>query len=118
MNCNCSICNGRDYNVEGIKLADREIIPFVKREILRLRFPDRPFPPKYQSITASLFCYSQALAYNRAHNIKGTYYTDNKWMLKIGHKLAVQFGMPVDHKDNLPKIYDEACEFNILTKDK
>ncbi len=40
--CNCPVCKGRDINSEGIKLAETEIIPFIKNELLKLPYPNHP----------------------------------------------------------------------------
>jgi hypothetical protein len=108
----CPICQGRDCNKEGVELAEAEVIPFFKVYLLKLRYPKHPFPVRYKGLTASIFCYSQALAYNRAHSINGVFYTDNKWMLKFGEQLAEKFGMGTDHKDNRPEKCSLACELN------
>jgi hypothetical protein len=111
--CNCTVCKGRNYNKEGIELAEAEVIPFFKTELLKLRYPNHPFPLKYKGLFASVLCYSQALAYNRAHSISAVFHTDNKWMLKFSGQLAEKFGMKTDHTDNRPEDCGLACEFNV-----
>ena len=108
----CPICRGRDCNKEGIELAEAEVIPFFKTELLKLRYPNHPFPIRYKGLLDSILCYSQALAHNRAHSAVGVFHTDNKWMLKFGGRLAEKFGMGTDHKVNRPEDCSLACEFN------
>jgi len=114
MKCDCPVCNGKDYNAAGIQLAEKEIIPFFKQELLKLRYPTHPFPLKYKGLLASCFCYSQALSYNRAHGIENSvYHTENKWMVKFGNELSKKFGLPVLHKSELKSVPRLVCEFNI-----
>lgn len=113
MKCNCPVCNGRDFNPAGIELAEKEIIPFFKRELLNLRYPTHPFPMKYDGLLASLFSYGQALAYNRVHDVQNVvYYTQNKWLLKYSKEMGVKFGMPVLHESELRTTAYEVCEYN------
>lgn len=113
MNCNCSVCDGKDFNPIGLQLAEKEIIPFVKKDLLKLNYPEHPFPRKYTGLLASLFAYGQALAYNRAHSLEAIYYTDSKWMLKYSSEFGTKFGMPTKPISELPKTYSVACEFNV-----
>lgn len=114
MNCNCPVCQGRDYNTDGLKLAEDEVIPFIKKYIIKMRFINAPFPLRYEGLFASVLCYSQALAFDKAHNKVGIFYTENKWMLKFSTKLESKFGMSTKHKNYLPNIYSVACECNVL----
>ncbi len=69
MHCKCSVCHGKDFNPLGIQIAEQEIIPFLKKEILKLQYPNHPFPLKYNGLLSSCLCYGQVIAYNRSHNI-------------------------------------------------
>ena len=75
----CSCCSDSGINMQGIELTEKEIFPFVKKEILCLRYPTHPIPIRYEGLMESLFAYGQALNYDRKHGIKNSiYYTENK----------------------------------------
>lgn len=113
MQCDCEICNGRSFNNAGIQLAESEIIPFFKQDLLKLKYPKHPFPMKYDGLLASVYAFGQALAYNRAHNIElAVYYTKNKWLLKYANELSKKFGMPILHESELKTSSKLVCEFN------
>lgn len=116
MTCNCAVCNGRNYNQAGIDLADKEVIPFVKVQLLKLKYPKHPFPMKYDGLLASLLCYSQAIAYDRVHK-EGPkkYYTDNPWMLKFKDELNNKFTEVIitsSSEISLETLVREVCEYN------
>lgn len=109
----CPICDGRDINVEGIKLANEEVIRFFKIELLELRYSQHPFPRKYNNLFNSILCYAQALQFNRIHSLNDTvFYTSNKWLLKYSKNLGEKFGMPTDDEKNIPNNPMIACEYN------
>lgn len=111
--CECTVCKGRDPNTDGIALADREVIPFFKEDLLKLRYPNHPLPMRFKGLLEVIYCYGQALAWNRAHSVRAVFYTDNKWMLRFSSELEQKFGMKTDSKDNLPEESFAVCEFNI-----
>jgi hypothetical protein len=111
-NCTCPICQSKDPNKLGFDLAEKEVIPFLKKDVLKLKYLDHPFPMKYKGLLASAFAYSQALAYNRAHNVTGVYYTSNQWLLKYSAELNTKFGMMVLHESEVPNNHYTVCEFN------
>jgi len=115
MSCDkdCSVCRGRNFNVEGFKVAEDEVIPFFKRDLLQLKYVNHPFPLRYDGLLASCLAYSQALAYNRAHGCAAVFYTDNKWMLKFSRELGEKFQMHTASKDQMPESYNEVCEYNV-----
>jgi hypothetical protein len=113
MKCDCPTCNGKDYNPIGIQIAEKEVIPFFKQELLKVKYPTHPFPLKYDGLLASLLCFGQALAYNRAHAVHMGYYTENKWILKFGLELFDKFGMKVAHSSELKGEAKFVCEFNV-----
>lgn len=113
MICDCPVCKGKDHNPDGIKLAEKEVIPFIKRDLLQLKYPTHPFPLRYDGLLASVLCFSQALSYNRAHGIEAVYYTENKWLLRFSKELNVKFGMPILHKSELKTIPKLVCEYNV-----
>lgn len=112
--CYCPVCKGRATNEAGFHVADLEVIPFFKRELLKLKYPNHPFSRKYGGLAHSLLCYSQALAYDRAHSIKiNSYYTENKWLLKFSSELFKKFGLNPIHKSELKNDVKLVCEFNV-----
>lgn len=113
MHCDCPVCNGRDFNAAGIQLAEKEVIPFIKKDLLNLRYPTHPFPLRYDGLLSSVFCYSQSLAYNKAHGIEAIYYTENKWLLRYNKELTAKFGMPILHKSELKSCAKLVCEYNV-----
>ena len=113
MKCDCPTCNGKDYNPIGIEVAEKEVTPFFKQELLKLRYPAHPFPMRYDGLFASILCFGQALAYNRAHAVDMVYHTENKWMLKFSSELFAKFGMKVAHPSELKGEARLVCEFNV-----
>lgn len=114
MRCQCPVCHGKDINKAGIELAEKEVIPFFKTELLKLQYPNHPFPRKYEGLLASVFCFAQALAFDRAHSYIGKkYYTENKWMLQHSESLQKRFGMPIFHVSELKTEAQRVCEFNV-----
>ncbi len=112
MNCDCPACNGRDVNLDGIQVAEKEVIPFFKEELLKLRYPTHPFPLRYDGLLAATLCYGQAVAYGRTHSIVATYHTENKWMLKFSEELFTKFGLKILHKSELKTEPQLVCEYN------
>lgn len=112
MSCKCTICHGNDINQLGLLLATNEVIPFFKKDLLKLRYDDHPFPMKYDGLLASILAYSQALNYNRLHHCIGVYYTQNKWMLKFSNELYIKFGMKTVHESELNTEAKFVCEYN------
>lgn len=115
MKCTCIVCGDRDFNPIGLKLFESEVCPYFKRNILKFKYPEHPFPMKHTGILQSLLAYSQALAYNRAHSIEAVYYTDNKLMLKYSRALFERFGMQAVHASQVPANHNMVCEFNVET---
>ncbi len=114
MKCDCPACNGkRDVNADGIQVAEKEVIPFFKIDLLKVKYPTHPFPMKYDGLFASLLCFGQALAYNRAHSVDMVYHTENKWMLKFASELEVKFGMKVSHPSEMKGEPKLVCEYNV-----
>lgn len=116
MNCNCPVCRGRDITQAGIELAEKEVIPFIKNDILKLRYPNHPLPLRYRSLYPSLFAYSQALYYDRIHQepVK-RYYTDNLLLLKFKDAMNQKFKNLIitDLKEmTADESVREVCEFN------
>lgn len=113
MDCDCITCKGKDVNMEGIRVATEEVLPFVKQDLLKLRYPNHPLPFRYDGWLASLFAFSQAVRHNRAHNVTNVvYYTDNKWMLKYSTELATKFGMEIRPHSDAPAHARNVCEYN------
>ena len=113
MKCNCPVCDGKEIERGGITLAEKEVIPFFKQELLNLKYPTHPFPFKYRGLLAPIMCYSQALHYNRLHSTHTLYYTKNEWLLKYSDALFKKFGMKTVHKSELKADAKLACEFNV-----
>jgi hypothetical protein len=111
--CNCSVCNGKQINVIGIQISEKEIIPFLKIEVLKLRDPKHPFPMKYDGLLASCFALGQVLAYDREHKTKSVFYSESKWILKYSSELTKKFGIPILHKSELKSAHKFVCEFNV-----
>lgn len=111
-NCNCPTCNGKDFNALGIEVSDKEIIPFLKIEVLKLRYPTHPFPMKYDGLLASCFALGQVIAYDRKHKTQSVFYTESKWILKYSNELTKKFGVPILHKSELKTPHKFVCEFN------
>jgi len=111
MHDNCTVCQQRNFNILGLQTAEQEVIPFIKTEVLKLRYSKHPLPFKYKGLLESLFAYSQALTFNRAHNIQGVYYTENSLLIKYSSALNDKFGMPVYHKSQLTVKPKLVCEF-------
>lgn len=116
MSCACPVCKQRTPNLIGIEIAENEVIPFVKTELLKLRYPTHPFPHKYKDLVASIYAFSQALHQKRANNVEGKYYTSNKWLLKFTKELEDRFGLPIVPESELNTNSILVCEFN--TEDK
>ncbi len=112
MKCDCPTCKGKDHNALGIQVAEKEVIPFFKQELLKVAYPTHPFPIRYDGLLASCLCYGQALAYNRAHAVDMVYHTENKWMLKFASELEAKFGMKVAHPSEMKGDPKYVCEFN------
>ena len=116
MICDCPVCKGRSFNEAGFYVAENEVLPFVKTAILKSSYPNHPIPHKYNGLTASLLAYSQAIAYDRAHNENGKkYYTNNCWMLKFKDELNLKFKeVIITDKSEIDKddLLREVCEFN------
>lgn len=113
--CSCPVCKRREPNKVGIELAVQEVIPFIKKDLLRLQYPKHPFPLKYEGVLESALAYSQALAFNRAHSISARYYTENKWLLKFSEELSQKFGMKPFHTSEMTEDTMNVCEFNTET---
>ena len=94
--CPCPVCAGRDFKREGIELADKEIIPFIKNKLLNVKYPDHPFPLKYGSIAASCFAYSQVVCFARNHSsLSQIFYTENKILIEHKDRLCMKFGVEI-----------------------
>jgi hypothetical protein len=117
MKCDCPSCNGKDFNPIGIQVAEKEVIPHFKNDLLKVKYPTHPFPMRYDGLLASCLCYGQALAYNRAHAIDMVYHTENKWMLKFRSELEAKFGMKVAHPSEMKGEPRLVCEFNVEDTD-
>lgn len=114
MRCECLVCNGRDWNREGCIFAEKEIIPFFKQELLKLKYPTHPFPIRYKGLFSSILCLGQAIVYDRYHGIiYTTYYTNNKLLLKYSKEISSKFGMSIVHRDELKTVARLVCEFNV-----
>ena len=113
MKCDCATCNGKDFNPIGIEVANKEVMPFFKQELLNLEYPTHPFPKKYDGLASSIFAFSQALAYNRAHKVDMKYHTENKWMLKFKSELFEKFVMKIAHPSEMTGEPKYVCEFNV-----
>jgi len=113
MKCDCPVCNGKDFNLAGTEVSQKEVIPFFKNELLKVKYPTHPFAMKYDGLLPSLLCYGQALAYNRAHSVDMMYHTENKWMLKFSNELFAKFGMKVAHPSEMKGEPRYVCEFNV-----
>ncbi len=121
MACDCPVCKGRDLNQEGIDFAIKEVIPYVKEYLLKLRHKNHPMPCKYAGFTASLMCFSQALVFDKAHGNYGRkYYTHDKNMLYYAKRINEKFHRVTicDIKDMSEENVQEVCEFNAASVDK
>jgi hypothetical protein len=114
MSDHCSVCSDRNINKEGVDLAEKEVIPFFKKELLQLRYPTHPFPPRFENLISSLLAYGQALAFDRVHGRTGVkFFTKNKWLLKHSDAMRLKFDLqPVDESE-LQGPLKEVCEFNV-----
>ena len=117
MVCDCPICNGRDINQLGITFANKEVIPFVKIHLLKLKYPNHPIPYRYNGLLSSLMAYSQAVSYDKLHGNSGRkYYTDNIWILKFKNELNNKFSeVLICSKSEMEdeSICREVCEYNV-----
>ena len=114
--CDCPICKGRDLNEMGLLFAEKMIFPFVKKQLLEMRFPSHPFPIKYKEFSHSLMAYSQAMVYDIAHNNPpGEYFTSNEFMLKFKDQLNREFPRIIikDESEMGNQEVREVCEFNV-----
>lgn len=111
--CNCCVCNGKKINVIGVEIAEKEIIPFLKIEVLKLDYPNHPFPMKYDGLLASCFALGQVIAYDREHRTKSVFYSESKWILKYSNELTKKFGIAILNKSELKCVHKFVCEFNV-----
>jgi hypothetical protein len=115
MGCDCTVCNGRDVDNEGIIVADKEVIPYVKRYILKMTYPNSPFPSRYRNLLPSLLAYGQAIAHGRAHNSPvRKYFTGSRLMLEIKDQLNTKFTELIiaDVAEMADENVQEVCEYN------
>lgn len=115
MTCNCPVCSGRNINEEAFAVAD-EVILFIKKDVLKLKNINQPFPLKYNGLLASVLAYSQALNYDRIHgNFGRKYFSDNKHFLKLKDDLNEKFKEIVimDVRELNGEEVQEVCEFNV-----
>jgi hypothetical protein len=116
MNCNCPTCKGRNPDAVGIAIAESEIIPYFKTELLKVRYPDHPIPFRHHGLLASCLSFGQAVA--MARHIKDRqhcYGTDNtifhKYKSQIESKFGIRIMTSAEMLAQFPKPL-EVCEFN------
>lgn len=110
--CDCLAC--RDgANESAMKFASEEVLPFLKKELLRLRFASHPIPSSYGNLTWSAFAYAQVAFYLKFHpEENGVYYTENTYLIKFSKELGDKFRLPVRHASEAPQNVLDACEYN------
>jgi len=118
MSCDCPVCKDRDINKDALDFAEREVIPFVTKELIKPKYPTHPWPRKYKGLLASLCAYSQAMYWDIIHKqeVPNKYFTANKWLLKFKDELNEKFPQLVIC--DAQEIHDayklrEVCEFNV-----
>lgn len=109
---NCLICHG-GCNYDGIQVAENEVIPFFKIDLLKLKYPNHPFPRRFKNLSASCFAFSQILAHVRGKNITARYHTDNKWFNQYKDQLLIKFGIEIKFAKEAPENALEVCEFDL-----
>lgn len=110
----CHICRGQTY-LPGLQVAEQEVIPFVKRDLLKLRYPEHPFPHRLKEILQSCLAFGQLVNHvrHRKPNEIHTYYTDQSNFLKFALELEDKFGIRVRPTSEVPPNHGEVCENNI-----
>lgn len=114
MNCKCCQ-DGKDINNEGLELAEKEVLPFIKQELLKLKYPNHPLPRRYSKSLNSIFAYAQAMAFDRHHNNMGrSYVTDDPFLLQYKDQLNAKFiRLIICDKLEQGELAQEVCQFNV-----
>lgn len=114
----CEICDdGQKVEQAGLDVAEKDVLPFVKKECLKLKYPHGPIPYIYSGLMNSCFAYAQVVAFSQRHpNVQNKFYTDNEWMLKFAEVMANHFGIPICPADQVPTNHHEVCVFNTSEK--
>jgi hypothetical protein len=114
----CHICKNENVIKAGMDTAEQEVIPFFKKDLLNLKYPDHPFPIRFENLTNSCYAFGQLINHLK-HVEKGDsvycYYTANKVFLKYSDQITKQFGIEIKSASQAPDNILEVCEFNIQT---
>ena len=110
----CPICQGETY-LPGLQVAEQEVIPFVKRDLLKLRYPEHPFPHRLKGILQSCLAFGQLVNHVRHRLQPGThtYYTEQPNFLKFAVELEAKFGVRIRPTSAVPPEHGKVCENNI-----
>lgn len=118
MSCeDCQICKYENVNQQGLEFCEKEVLPYLKKTLLKLHYADHPLPMRFREehLMQSCFTYAQVYMYCLSHGImKSEFYTDSETLLKFSNEFFIKFGIVkiLDSKlanENMPK----ACEYNV-----
>ena len=112
----CPICQDKNAIQAGMDTAAEEVVPFFKKDLLNLRYPDHPFPTRFKGLLYSCYAFGQ-LVNHLKHMEKGdnvfAYCTDNKTFLKYSEQITKRFGIEIKPANQAPSDALEVCEYSI-----